>query len=202
MRLLVDTDLFCKLGVTGLIDPVLAALGVNLADCRRLAALPHMLRRGKLRTTYGQERCEALVPLAEAIAPAPAAAIKWLDPLTPVTGVDPGEAQLLALAAEFGLLFVTGDKRALRSISSIVVFHAALAGKLVTFEALLLLLLQRLGVDALRASLTPLDRDQVVKICFSPSNADPGEGLRSYFNTLKEELQPLRLWDPFEGGVA
>jgi len=200
MRLLVDTDLFCKLGVAGLFDRTLAALGMGVHDCRRLAALPHMLRRGKLPSVYGRDGCAALVPAAESIGSAPAASAKWLEPLLPIAAIDPGEAQLFALTAEFGPLLATGDKRALRAISKVSAFQQPLARKIVTFEALLLRLLSEIGSDALRRALLPLATDQLVKICFSPSNPDAASGLRSYFDSLQRETQPLLLWDPAEGG--
>lgn len=47
-RLLLDTDIFCKLGVADLLDDTLSILGLKYSDCSRLPALPHMLRRGRL----------------------------------------------------------------------------------------------------------------------------------------------------------
>ena len=41
MQLAVDTDAFCKLGVSGLLDDALAVLGVARDDCGRLPALPY-----------------------------------------------------------------------------------------------------------------------------------------------------------------
>jgi hypothetical protein len=65
---------------------------------------------------------------------------------------------------------------------------------------LLLHLLAEIGGDELRRALSPLADDQVVKICFAPSNPDSASGLRSYFDSLQRETQPLLLWDPSEGG--
>ena len=48
-RLLVDTDAYCKLGVAELLVDAVAVLGVAVDECGRLAALPFMLRRGRLR---------------------------------------------------------------------------------------------------------------------------------------------------------
>jgi hypothetical protein len=114
MKLLVDTDAFCKLGVAGLLSDTLALVGV--AECGRLAALPYMLRRGSLRRRYGAVACDALIPTAEAMQVLPTPSAEWLDRFASLTDVDPGEAQLLASAAEHQLLLLSGDKRALRAI--------------------------------------------------------------------------------------
>ena len=200
MLLLLDTDLFCKLGIVGLFDAALDALGVAESDCRRLAALPHMLRRGSLPRRYGQVQCEALASRAQAIGIIPAAASAWLDMLTDAPDVDPGEAQLLAVAAETGAWLLTGDKRALRTVAQVTGFPEALAARIITFEAVLLLLCQRLGDTSVRRALSPLAEDQVVRICFSPSNAAPTDALHSYQNSLQTEVHPLLLWNPEQGG--
>lgn len=196
MRLLFDTDLFCKLGVSGLIAPILAMLEVEPTDCRRLPALPHMLRRGSLVRKYGAERCSSLLSVAESIEAIPSASAKWLEPLRPLSSVDPGEAQLLAVAAESSLLLVSGDKRALRETAALVDYQRALEGRVITFEAALLGLVEELGIDRVREALKPLEADMVVKICFSGGAGDPRGGLRSYFSNLQAELAPLVLWQP------
>ena len=67
MKLLVDTDVFCKLGIAGLLDAAAQILGGDRSECRRLAALPHMLRKGRLRDRFGATACDALIPIAEAM---------------------------------------------------------------------------------------------------------------------------------------
>jgi hypothetical protein len=156
MRLLVDSDAFAKLGVAGLLAPLLEVFGVTLADCGRLPALPHMLRRGGLPRLYGQSACDALQELANTIALAPQASPEWLQRLIAVPQIDAGEAQLLASAAEHSLLIVTGDKRALIAVAAISGFAEALAGRIVTVEAALLSLCIRLGDDVVRTAVDPL----------------------------------------------
>lgn len=201
MRLLFDTDLFCKLGIAGLLDAALDVLGSSAAHCARLPALPHMLRRGRLPKLYGVERCAALAVRAESFPVIPTPSMRLLDALTGATDVDPGEAQLFAVAAELGLLLVTGDKRAVRVVTKIPAFRDTLAGRIVTFEAVLLSLCTRLGDGVIRDALHPLAEDNVVRVCFSPKNASPADGLRSYVNSLNNELHPFVLWDPSGGGI-
>lgn len=197
MRLLVDTDIFCKLGVAGLLNEALAALGVSSGECGRLPALPHMLQRGGIVKRYGSPACNALVPVAMEMPIAPAPDDKWLQPLVGVASIDAGEAQLLALTAQQGLVLLSGDKRALRSVAGVHPIVPALAGKIVTFEAVLLVLCQRIGVPTVRAALVPLaEIDQTVKVCFSPGNPDPVAALTSYLSHLEREVAPLILWKP------
>ena len=197
MRLLVDTDIFCKLGVTGLLNEALAALGVSAGECGRLPALPHMLQRGGIVKRYGSSACTALLPVAMKMPVASAPDDKWLQPLVGVASIDAGEAQLLALTAQHAFVLLSGDKRALRSVAGVHSMVPALAGKIVTFEAILLALCQRIGVPAVRASLAPLaEIDQTVKVCFSPGNPDPVAALTSYLSHLEKEVSPLILWKP------
>ncbi len=199
MKLLVDTDVFCKLGIAGLLDDAAQILGVELSECGRLAALPHMLRKGRLRDRFGAEACDALVPIAEAVPviPKPTA---WLDVLTLTEGVDPGEAQLFAAAAEFGLAVVTGDKRALRAISHIKGLPEALDGRIWVLEAVLIVLCDEIGVETLRQRVSPLAAvDTTVRICFSPESAEPRAGLLSFYMGLATEVEPLVLRTPQKG---
>lgn len=168
MRLLIDTDSFCFFAGCGLLEEVFTLFDVAPADCRRLPALPHMLRRGALRKQFGDSVCENLLPLAQGIQPAPEAAASWQDIFTGINNVDPGEAQLFALAAEHGLLLMTGDKRALRAIMHLKQVCERLPERVVVTEALLIQLCIRLGEESVRDKVTPLVAwDKMVGMCFS-----------------------------------
>ena len=200
MKLLVDTDAFCKLGAAALLSEAALVFSARLPDCGRLPALPHMLRRGGLRRRFGERVCDALIPHADAIPTAPAASSVWLDKLIAVEGIDPGEAQLLALSAEHGLPLLSADKRALRAVKSIDILAAGLAGRAVVLEAILLALCERLGTSEVGRRLAAIrGQDTMVDICFSPTNADPREALRSYYKNLAAEVEPLVLWAPAIG---
>jgi hypothetical protein len=201
MPLLVDTDGFAKLGVAGLLAPLLELLGVELADCRRLPALPHMLRRGSLRRRYGDAACDALIETAEAMTPTPTASTDWVARLVDVPQIDPGEAQLFAVAAESASMLVTGDKRALVAVAKVAGFADALAGRVVTLEGALLGLCAKLGDEPVRAAVAPLlAKDITLRICFSDSNPTPRPPLVSYFDNLKRDVAPLLLWEPGRPG--
>lgn len=200
MRLVVDTDVFCKLGVSGLFGEALNSLGMRAMDCSRLAALPHMLCRGLLPKTYGVSACMALVSTAKSIPALGVSDATWLDRLTQIQDVDPGEAQIYATAAQQGLMVMSGDKRALRGIKDVPGYADALLGRVVVFEAILIQLCGRMGHDELRRRLQPLmGIDKMVSICFSEGNKDPLEALLSYYRNLAVEVKPLRLWVPEHG---
>lgn len=198
MRLLLDSDILCKLGAAGLIRPLLKALGVQLEDCRRLPALPHMLRRGALRNRLGIHHCDTLQKLAQSIQPSPDPPTQWLDLLTPIPQVDIGEAQLLAVAAADGEhLLATSDKRALKAIAPILELTTALNRRVITLEAALLLLCRDHGETHIRSLIRPaMNTDTVFRTCFSSTEKHPIAALSSYFRHAERELSPLCLWRP------
>jgi hypothetical protein len=203
MPLLVDTDAFCKLGISGMLPEALSVLGTRTEDCGRLPALPRMLRRGRLTTIYGADACASLLPIAAAMSPVPKPDAAWVDKLRAVDRIDPGEALLFASAAQQGSLLLTGDKRALLALRNIDGFAAALKGRIVVMEGMLIALCDRLGPEAVRHRLGSLiTTDITLKICFSADNSDPKAALHSYYRNVAAEVQPLILWDPGSGGVA
>ena len=198
MKLLIDTDAFCKLGVAGLLpDVVSRVFGTVISECGRLPALPHMLQRGVLRDRYGGAVCDELIPAARSMPVLPDASIAWLEKLTPIDEIDPGEVQLLACAADSDLFVLTGDKRALRALRNAGDIVDLLKGRVVTLEAVFIALYDKLGPEEVRRRIAPLTKlDNVVSICFSAENPNPRECLVSYFNALADEVEPFDLWDP------
>ncbi len=195
MRLLVDTDAFCKLAAADLLAAGAEVLSVELDECGRLPALPHMLERGTLPRVYGSETCQRLIPIARSMPAVERPRGPWLDALTPITEIDPGEAILFSLAAEHTLPVVTGDVRALHALRQVEGFPEALAGRIVCLEALLLGLCERIGVGTVRTKVEPIrDTDTMMRVCFSPNSATPEDGLRSYLRDRRTDLAPLLLW--------
>lgn len=197
MKLLVDTDAFCKLGVATLLCDAISVFGAGLSECGRLPALPYMLRRGSLTRRYGTSTCNSLNALVDTttVCPLPSAAL--LDQLVSNDGLDPGEAQLMACAAEFGVPVISGDKRAVRALKNTPSLHAALAERVVVLEAILLLLCEQLGLDELRRRVAPLvPHDKSVRVCLSAGVSEPTVALRSYYSNLAQEARPLLLWRP------
>lgn len=197
MKLLVDTDAFRKLAASGLLHAAVNLLGANPNECGRLPALPHMLKRGQLRSANGSAGCDQMIPIALSMPIVLQADDIWLDKLTQVQAIDIGEAQLFAVGAETGALVMTGDKRALRALKNIADFPDALAGRIVALEAILIALCDRLGPENVRQRVQVLaPSDRMVQSCFSTGNSDPRDGLLSYYGELKGEVEPMVLWNP------
>jgi len=93
MKLLVDTDIFCKLGISDLLPRAIELLGADITECGRLAPLPYMLKKGSLTTTYGCQRCEDLIPVAQSMPVVDQPDDVWLDKLTQIPSIDVGDAQ-------------------------------------------------------------------------------------------------------------
>ncbi|MBI5317048.1 MAG: hypothetical protein HZB34_13870 [Nitrospirae bacterium] len=197
MKLLFDTDAFCKLGIASLLQDAAQIFGGQLQECGRLYALPFMLKKGRLRNLFGGPACDALIPVADVIPVMSDPSVTWLEKLTGIEAIDPGEAQIFAVAAELGQPFLSGDKRALIALKNIDDFITVLDGRVVILEAVLLALCDRLGQEEMRLRVAPLAAvDRMVEVCFSSGNPDPSTALMSYYRALKMELAPLKLWDP------
>jgi hypothetical protein len=188
--------------MANLLDDMLSVFGVSWADCCRLPALPYMLSRGRLVRRYGDEVCGALASIARAIPELPSPSQVWLGELTEQSNIDAGEAQLFAVAADDASVVLSGDKRALRTLRELESYCFALGGRIIVFEAILLVLCEKLGVETVRARLKPvLAFDTMIAACFSEANTDPYGALGSYFRALVDEVHPLILWSP-ENGVV
>lgn len=197
MELLLDSDVLCKLAAADLLADTVKIFGLTIPDCRRLPALPHMLRRGSLRRHLGDELCNKILPMVEAIAPVQGASIVWLDKLAQVPEIDPGEAQLFAVAAERGSWIATGDKRSLSALARIPDYVAATSGRIVIPERVLITLCCELGVAEMHKRIQPVTAiDKVVRICFSENPGDPPSALLSYSNDAEISLSPLTFWKP------
>ena len=197
MKLLLDTDAFCKLGLAGLLDDAVALFGVGLGNCARLQALPHMLRRGALVRRFGPEACNALLSLVDQVPVIEQARADWLDEIVGIDSIDPGEAQLFALAAERQLTVLTGDKRSLVGLRAAPNVLVALSGRVAVLESVLLDLCERRGVEDVRVHVAVLQNlDIMVQSCFSPGNANPRDGLTSYFSATVADVHPLLLRQP------
>jgi hypothetical protein len=203
MQLLIDSDAFCKLGIAGLLGDVPCLFGMDLRNCRRLPALPHMLRRGRIRRLYGTASCDALLSTVETVAAISSPSDQWLDRLAHIPAMDPGEALLFASAAESGHLVLTGDKRAILALKEAPGFPETLSGRIVVLEAVLLGLCDLHGPELIRQRVEPLAAsDTVIEVCFSSGNPDPPGAILSYFTALAREVAPLVLWNPRPEGKA
>jgi hypothetical protein len=203
MRVLIDTDAFCKLGLANLLTDAIGLFGARVDQCGRLPALPYMLRRGRIPKAYGQIALEPLIPLAEAMPSVAAGAGPLLDSLRRLPDVDPGEAIILSAAAEHRLPVISGDYRALAAVKDVSELTIPLHERVVVLEAVLLALCSRLGSQTVRNRVEPVrPHDTVVAVCFSTDAGEPEDGLNSYYRSRVMELTPLALWNPAGRGVT
>lgn len=196
-RLLVDSDAFWKLGSGDALSEFAAHLGIQPPDCARLPALPHQLERGRLHRKLGADRCMRLRVAAAAMRPAPAAPSRWMDLLVGVPDVDPGEAQLYALAAEHGAYVLTGDKRSVSAIRAVPEVASAVAHRVILPEPALFTLCLVKGEDWVRRAIQDVrELDQMLQVCFSDGCRSPGVSLSSYIRHDMTEFHPIALWTP------
>jgi hypothetical protein len=196
--LLLDTDAFCVLGLTDLLVEAAQLLGQSFEDYRRLPALPHMLKRGRLRERWGEGACDRLRLIADAIPVVPDGDVEILNHLTAIHEIDPGEALLFAVVAHAEDSYaITGDKRAVCAVRTDAICIAALDGRLVILEAVCVALCDRLTAAFVRIRVAKLAGSHTsLAVCFSEGSGDPTEGLLSYVNHAQEAAHPLRLWQP------
>ena len=198
MKLLIDTDAFCKLGCSGLLSDVVECIAdTKVSECGRLAALPHMLRKGQLRQAYGKSACDMLIPLADSMPLHPTPNQDWQDRLVSIDEIDFGEIQILAAAADTETIVLTGDKRALQALSKVRGAGEIFGGRIAVLEAALISLYDKIGPSELRRRTGPLSKvDSVTRICFSEGNRDPLDCLTFYFTDICNKVDPLTLWQP------
>ena len=148
-----------------------------------------------MRQTYGAAACDRLIPLSESMPRVVDSPTSWLEQLTHIPDIDPGEAILFATAADLRMPVITGDIRSLRALKRLDRFREVLEGRIAVLEAVLLGLCGQLGTGAVRARVESVPQaDTVMRICFSPGVEEPELALRSYLDDRKKELAPLVLW--------
>ena len=181
---------------------LVAAAGFDLSNARRLQPLPHMLRkRKKMLKKYPagvREKAIAWCSQIEPVSIRPKG--PFLAQLGLVRGIDPGEAELFAIAAETpGSLIATGDKRACRALKAAEGLEdakAALRGRIVCLETALDMLLEQRGFSALSGPLTQirgLNRTLGALLSQGELTLEENfrEGLASYSRHLTSELGDL-----------
>jgi hypothetical protein len=143
------------------------------------------------------EAAKAVIGALETFGKLPQANTALLAQFQDIAGIDAGEAVMLArLIEDPHSLFLTGDKRALRAIA--VMGHkvrAPIAERVVPIECIIKCVLDRFGIDELRARVcTWKDIDKAVAIVMGShcdqSEASVREGLASYLGELYRLCQP------------
>lgn len=199
--LLVDSDCFVLLGISGLLLDGIRCLGFDPNRARRLDALPYMLRRGRLARRYPEEHllevrslCDDVEPLTESAADA-----RIRQALAETDAIDVGEAELFALMTEKpGYYLSTGDKRSLIALATspdLREVYRAVKGRVICVETLLERLVKSQGIAPVAKAVTPLRPfDRMISAIFSRDEATPEaaclEGLASYVRDLESKIGP------------
>lgn len=193
--LLLDSDLFVLLAGAGLLPGLIDQAGFDLESARRMQPLPHMLRgKGMVRKYPEAVRQRALAWCSEIAALEQAPPAHWLDQLSAVQAVDPGEALLFALVAgQEESLVATGDKRACSAIAraeNLEELQGRLAGKVLCLETILTLLLDRLGYSRLVPALLRVrETNRTLRILLSEGDRTPEETFRGGLGSYLEDLR-------------
>ena len=207
-ELLLDTDMLILLTASGTLEQVVAHLGYTLDQVRRLPAAIHQVRKSaRFRDTYGeavlQRISSTISDIREVSAPTDR---DLLDTLNSV--MDPGEAQLVAIAATNSCtLLASGDKRAIRDLarSNATDCIKAMQGRIVTLEAVLWILIGHRSPNKIRASFMPVMNHSTLRIVLSEHAVSQRErcleGIRNYFNDLHKDARGV-LYNPDKSGLG
>ncbi len=213
MKALVDNDILLKGACYVLLQEIVSAIGASAADCGVLGAARFVLRRKIEKAKLFQNTKLAMQSLETFLAAAPSlepstkeqvmAAQLEASALRLGLGLDAGESQLCAMVIERAVpMLITGDKRAIRAFEELVDGDgdlAALCGKLVCLEQMVLLLLTKVAFENLRSAICrEPEVDKTLTICFSClsiSVSEPvvREGLDSYIRALRSEASCVLL---------
>ncbi|HYN20686.1 MAG TPA: hypothetical protein VE078_06980 [Thermoanaerobaculia bacterium] len=197
--LLVDSDICIILAAADAFEDVASLLGFNIPAIRRLLPLPRQLRVSKAFRenipedirSIAERHCATIEPLREMPSDS-----SLLQRLAPYDGIDPGEAQLLAVLAERpSSLLASGDKRFMKTLCAVEDLRDlrdAIAGRVVCLETVVLMCLDKWGISETARRFGPLRFNSTLKVIFNdgPDTSEEHcrEGLRSYLKELQGSL--------------
>ena len=201
-QLLIDNDIFIIIAGAKLLSSAISILGFDPANARRLYTLPHVVQKKKIYSIDIIERVVKACEYVSAIVEAPDYTI--YQQLGEEVKIDPGEAILYALLAEHGSFFLTSkDKNAMRALThapSLQYIKSAIAGRVICLETILLMLIDRYGVERIGRALAPmLPTNVILGIALSPGCiGQPDEcrtALSAYHRNLLNDVGSDFLWN-------
>lgn len=207
MQLLIDSDVFCKFAVCGILSDVSAMLGATRGTCWRLPDLGYILTNRKSRhyRDLGPQLAAVAADVAKDYQSLPLGDPAMLSLFTGVKGIDPGEVRLFAAAASSAdALILTGDKRAITALGQVRAdVRGRLYGKIVPQDAALLRLCEREGFERIVARVHPhAVCDGTMRLCFPRAKCDPRECLSSYVRGLTESTDEALIHRDYARGVT
>jgi hypothetical protein len=199
--LLVDVDAMCKLAHWNLLELLPAITGIEASACSTLESTRYRALKS-LRKPDGKvfkcvEAAAAVIAavdgFGELAQPDPALLTQFQD----IAGIDSGEAVMLArLMEDPNALFLTGDKRALRSVAAMdLSARSSIAARVVPVECIIKCVLDLYGLDELRIRVcTWKSVDKAITIVMG-SRCDLAEssvrdGLTAYLTELHQLCEP------------
>ncbi len=195
MILLSDNDIVYKLAAFDLFDEALAALEIEAKD---VFVLPTARFKFGIGTPKGEKRYGPTLIARMAAVLARVREIGWITSppreLLGVLSIDQGEALLFAAAqARPDAYLATGDKRSLKALVAEPACKAiaeALRGRLLSFESIVLRLIDRHGFELVRDRIAPVSAtDKAMDVVFgsglSTTAANARAGLESYVRELR-----------------
>ncbi len=194
-----DNDILLKLSAFELLDEAIAALQVSPKNLRVLDSAEFVFRGSRtISQGYSQEVRERAIAFVKNC---PTVSATASDEFILLSGlVDVGEATLItATQNESSFVLLTGDKRCLVTLmmrKEIAKARARLQGRVICLEQVLLLLIRRLGFDAVKAKVVPvMDCDTALKACFGSGDLATEENvmtaLGGYIEALRRDAPEL-----------
>ncbi|MEI7834267.1 MAG: hypothetical protein WCJ56_13850 [bacterium] len=166
MLLLCDSDILLKLAACDLLEEAISMLGATREDIRILPSFSFMLKkpksRGRFCTRYGETAVLRLEKFNDglAILESERVSIEILAALQGITDIDEGEIQFFAAGAVAtdAYYFLTGDKRAIRSLATSTECQPIaeqIAGHIICLEMIIASLICSHGFDYVKAHVVP-----------------------------------------------
>ncbi|MGQ0507476.1 MAG: hypothetical protein ACT4TC_19395 [Myxococcaceae bacterium] len=192
-----DNDIVHKLAALDLVSEACTTIGVALADVLVLptAQYKFLLKKPELGARkYGEavhRRIVAALAVARVTPNAPDAADEKM--LADVPGIDAGEAVLFSIVAKSNIRLVTGDKKAIEALATApqCTGHVRmLSGRVLCFEQLVLLLIDKFGFEVIQAKVIPaVSCDTSLRAAFgsgiNATEANVRAALNSYLLNLR-----------------
>lgn len=201
--LLADNDVLLSAAHWGLLDHVPGLVGATWEQMAVLDSFPHRVRRADPKLFRDPSVAAELATRLDRCAPLPELSVRALAALQGQTGIDPGEAVLVAaLINQPGRQLITGDKRALGALSALSDALGAdtLKERFLCTPQLLWCALTALGPAALVEHVRRYpDYDKATLAVFGRtgprSQEDIEAGLRSYLKDLDRAAPGLLVQD-------
>lgn len=199
--LLIDVDAMCKLAHWNLLELLPEITGIEASACSTLESTRYRalksLKKPDGKVFHCEEAAEAVIAAVDGFRELPQPDPSLLTRFQDVAGIDSGEAVMLArLIEDPDTLFLTGDKRALRSVAAMEAsVRSIIAARVVPVECVIKCVLDLYGLDELRVRVCAWKSvDKAIAIVMGSrcdlAEAPVREGLTAYLAELQQLCEP------------